>query len=117
MEMLLVIWVLCGIASAVIAGSKNRSRLGWFVLGLLLGVIGLVIIAVLPRQAPLAPLGMRSVSCVRCNAVQNVPKSDAEFECWQCKLTNEVPALRRGNRSDGPDGPEDMREWLNRVKK
>ncbi|WP_418002164.1 hypothetical protein ACNO8X_18370 [Mycobacterium sp. PDNC021] len=117
MEILLVIWLLCGIGSAVIAGSKNRSAFGWFVLGLLLGVFGLVIIAVLPRQAPLAPLGMRSATCLRCNAVQNVPSNDTTYECWQCKLTNEVPGLRRANRQEGPDGPEDMREWLNRVKK
>lgn len=116
MEILLVVWVLCGIASAVIANAKNRSAFGWFILGLLLGVLGLLIIAVLPQQAPLPPLGMRRVNCVRCTAVQNVPASDTTFECWQCKLTNEVPSLRSGNRPGGSDGPEDMREWLNRVK-
>jgi hypothetical protein len=50
---------------------------------------------------------MRSVTCRRCNKRQNIPMSQNEFQCWQCKLPNSAgPAI----------GPEDGQEWLSRVK-
>ena len=38
------------IACPIIAGYKNRSVIGWFFGGLLLGLIGLIIIACLPSK-------------------------------------------------------------------
>jgi len=45
----LVIWFFCAIMCAVIARKKNRTALGWFFLGLILGPIGLLIAAVVGR--------------------------------------------------------------------
>ena len=42
-----VICIVCAFASLAIADSKGRSS-GWFIGGLLLGPLGLLIIAVLP---------------------------------------------------------------------
>ncbi len=41
-------WLLCGFASSVVAGSKNRSSLGWFFCGLLFGPIGLFTVGFMP---------------------------------------------------------------------
>lgn len=44
---LLVFWGICGIAAAVIASSKGRDMGAWFVGGLLLGPIGVIIVVCL----------------------------------------------------------------------
>lgn len=46
------IWIICAIVCAVIASSKNRSGAGWFFLGLLLGIFGVIIIACLSKVEP-----------------------------------------------------------------
>ncbi|GAB4915501.1 hypothetical protein MAHJHV54_34700 [Mycobacterium avium subsp. hominissuis] len=102
--------LICGLIAAAIGHSKNRGILGSFLLGALLNVIGIVVVAMLPSGVPKAPPGLRAVRCQNCNAVQNIPEADTTFECWQCKRVNAAPDTRRR-------GPEDTREWLNRVKK
>lgn len=49
--MILIIWLLFGIASAVIASNKGRSGCGWFILGVLLGPFGLILAAVSSRKS------------------------------------------------------------------
>jgi len=44
----IVVWIICAIVCAVIAPSKNRSAGGWFFIGLLIGVFGIVLVVVLP---------------------------------------------------------------------
>jgi len=44
----LVIWIICGVVTGIIASSKGRNGLGWFLLGSLLGIFGLILIACLP---------------------------------------------------------------------
>lgn len=38
-----VIWIICGIFAGIIASSKGRSGCGWFLLGFLLGPLGLIV--------------------------------------------------------------------------
>lgn len=38
----LLLWIGCGIVSAMIANSKGNSGCGWFAIGVLLGPIGLL---------------------------------------------------------------------------
>ncbi len=45
----LVVYPIMGIAAAAIASSKGRNVAGWFFGGLFLGIIGIVIVAVLPN--------------------------------------------------------------------
>ena len=47
-EIGLAIWIGSAIASAIIASGKNRNGVGWFVIGILLGVFALIIIICLP---------------------------------------------------------------------
>ena len=45
----LIIMVVCGMITSAIANSKGRSVVGWFFGGFLLGLIGIIIVAVLPN--------------------------------------------------------------------
>ena len=49
MEMYLVIGLVCAIAGALVAQSKNRSPLVGGLAGLLLSVVGVAIVALLPK--------------------------------------------------------------------
>jgi hypothetical protein len=48
--MLLTIWIGCAIITGVIASTKGRSGIGWFLIGAVLGIFGVVIIACLPGR-------------------------------------------------------------------
>jgi hypothetical protein len=39
----LLIWVLFGVASAIVASNKGRNGFGWFLMGILFGPFGLII--------------------------------------------------------------------------
>jgi hypothetical protein len=104
----LTAWLVCGAVAAIIGQRKNFNVAHSFLLGAVLGVIGVFIVAVQRANLPKPPPGMRAQRCPRCNAVQNVPEGQPAFECWQCKQVSSVTM---------PDGPEDAREWLNRNKK
>ncbi|MCY3905108.1 MAG: zinc ribbon domain-containing protein [Caldilineaceae bacterium] len=54
-----VIWLLSGVVSAMVANTKGRSGCGWFVLGFLLGPVGLILALVVPKNVP--ALEQRSV--------------------------------------------------------
>lgn len=54
--LVLIFWVLCGIACALIANSKGRSVAGYFFIGLLLGIFGLILVAVAaPAESLVGP--------------------------------------------------------------
>jgi hypothetical protein len=44
-----ILWFLCAVITAYVALEKNRSALGWFVLGCLSGSFGVILIAYLPK--------------------------------------------------------------------
>lgn len=47
---ILLIWLAMGAATAWIASSKGRSMVGWFFIGLFLGVIGLILAVVMSSK-------------------------------------------------------------------
>ncbi|TCP80826.1 hypothetical protein C8J31_11467 [Rhizobium sp. PP-CC-2G-626] len=51
---ILITWIICGIVTGIIASSKGRTGVGWFLIGSLLGIFGLILIACLPslRSSP-----------------------------------------------------------------
>jgi hypothetical protein len=49
---LLVLWIICGFVTAVIAAAKDRSGFGWLLIGLLLGIFGVILIACMPSKRP-----------------------------------------------------------------
>ncbi len=100
--------VICGAISATIASNKGHSGGGFFLLGLFFGVIGIIAAAIVSSKAK-APPGMRSTTCPRCNAVQNVDVNQSRFECWQCHLVTVQP-VQIGWHPD-PDTPA-MQRWF-----
>lgn len=77
--------VVCGLIASGIASSKNRSGGGFFLLGVL-GPIAIIAAVLAAKGEPPVPVGMKAVTCPRCNALQNVDPSQEQYECWQCKL-------------------------------
>jgi hypothetical protein len=108
--MVIVGLIVCGVIAALIGQKKNFNVFHSFLLGAILGVIGIGIVAVQRPDLPKPPPGMRAVRCPRCNAVQNIPHDQTTFDCWQCKLTSDAGSAR-------PRNPENAREWLNRKKR
>lgn len=82
--LVVVIWLICATVGSVIAQWKNRNRFEGFILGLLLGLIGIAIESLLPTELPPAPAGSYAYQCPRCNAVQNVRYETLDVECWRC---------------------------------
>jgi TctA family transporter len=52
MSALIAIWVLCGIAGAAVAEKRGRNALGWGLICILTGVLGLFVLVVSPRRPP-----------------------------------------------------------------
>ena len=44
-----ILWSLFAIPGAIMAGNRNRSVFGWFLLSAVFGVFALLILAVLPK--------------------------------------------------------------------
>lgn len=54
MEWALCIWLICGVGAAAIANSKGRSTFWWFVLGVLIGPLAILIVGFMaPAAAPM----------------------------------------------------------------
>lgn len=49
---IIIIWIICGFVTAVIAAGKGRSGFGWLLVGLLLGIFGVILIACMPSLKP-----------------------------------------------------------------
>lgn len=45
-----IIWILFGVVSAVVAANKGRSGCGWFLLGVLLGPFGFILSLIVPKD-------------------------------------------------------------------
>lgn len=48
-----IIWLVIAIITAFLAARKNRSFLGWLLIGLILPLIGFILILVIPEGKPL----------------------------------------------------------------
>ncbi len=49
----IILWLLLAVIAAFVAAKKNRSFIGWLVIGLIIPLIGLIMIIVLPEGKPL----------------------------------------------------------------
>ena len=48
LELILIVWILCAIFSAVIASAKGRNAPGWFFLDLVFGPFAFIAVAAMP---------------------------------------------------------------------
>jgi hypothetical protein len=56
MEIAICVWLICGVGAAAIANSKGRSGCWWFVIGVLIGPLALLIVGFMASApAPVAP--------------------------------------------------------------
>ncbi|MGA1804449.1 zinc ribbon domain-containing protein [Rhizobium sp. HT1-10] len=51
-QLILTVWLICGVVTAIIAGSKDRNWVGWLLIGLVLGIFGVILIACMPSLSP-----------------------------------------------------------------
>ena len=86
----LIFFIICGVGSGAIASRKNRSVAGFFLLGFLFPIVGLIVALIVSPGQPEAPAGLRAVNCPRCNARQNIDPKIGTYECWQCKTNQPV---------------------------
>jgi hypothetical protein len=86
-----------GAIGALIAGRKNRGRVEGFAAGLLLGVIGIGIMALIPPKPPKPSKGRYAVRCPYCNAAQNLTNADNAYRCWRCDQSTIAHSLDDAN--------------------
>jgi Na+/melibiose symporter-like transporter len=63
------IWGFFALLTAVVAGSKNRTALGWFLLGAVFGIFAFIMVLILPsikERDPYAPSPDTHVKCPDC---------------------------------------------------
>jgi hypothetical protein len=90
-ESFIIYWIIWAILAVVIGRKKNIDPVTYWVFGLLLGLIGVVILLCMKTRLPKAPEGMFAVKCPRCNTVQNIMVGAADFECFQCRTVAPAP--------------------------
>ena len=78
MALFLLVWLGCGVATALIAGLKNRSSFQWLLIGLIGGMIALVVIAAMEK--------LPSTVVVRGQASEGSPATDTRA-CPHCAET------------------------------
>lgn len=50
MELAIVLWIMCGITTGIIASAKGMHAGLWVIIGIALGVFGLIIVCAIPRK-------------------------------------------------------------------
>jgi hypothetical protein len=91
MEILLIIWLLFGVAGGIVLANKGRSGCGGFALGFLLGPIGLIIALVMQTDhREIDKRALENGDLRKCPSCAELIKVEAR-KCRFCG--SEVPAL------------------------
>ena len=98
MEIVLALWVISAVVCAVVAVKKGRNGVGWFFVGLLLGVFGVAWIALISSKAEEAALASgRMKACGRC-------AEQIRAEAKVCRFCGQEQGAARPGGAGGRDG-------------
>lgn len=85
----LIFWGVCGVVSGIIAQGKGRDPAGWFLGGLILGPIGVALVAIAgPDQQMLERMALNRGELRKCPDCQELIKA-AATKCRYCGGTVE----------------------------
>ncbi len=95
--LIMVIWLFCGVISAMVASSKGRSGCSWLALGVVLGPIGMIASFIVPNpelaRVQEARVSGSSKGFKKCPSCAEVVRSEA-IKCRFCG-TDFLPAETR----------------------
>ena len=96
---MLAIWIICGLIAPIKAANKDRSVMGWLVLGLLFGPVALLLIAVAsPDKAGAERRGLQNRTMRKCPGCAEVIKAEAN-KCRFCgEAVGRVPVIDKYGR-------------------
>jgi hypothetical protein len=78
------LWLMCGIAAAIVASNKGRSGFGWFFLGFFLGPFGFILSLIVSKNATaLEKSAIQSGAMKKCPFCAELVKVEAAL-CKHC---------------------------------
>lgn len=113
---MLLFWLFCAAATAIIAGARGRSVIGWLLLGLLFGIFALIVVAVIPAPpdhivnrrdylpCPFCrePINKYSTKCKHCHSSVKLVRADDHDAPAPASIShNRSPRQEAADRRDG----------------